>query len=153
MNIDLYLIFSGQWSVSRQLNGTLFFEGDALFVSTKNGPIKYTEKGTVTHPNGHVGLGQRTYYFLIEDSGFFFSAYFDDQCAQIFHSVKVERNNGEYVGQGNHKCLEDLYTSRYRFTSIHRWEWEHQVVGPKKNYLITSQYRRKEYTDKSKPPA
>ena len=133
--------FSGAWRASRKLNGEPFFSGNATFTAAGNNDlILYREEGFADHPGGFSALAFREYYFAISPGAF--RIYFDQEQRSLFNSVQLFSRDGCYVGSGLHYCGQDTYESEYSFHNKDLWVWNHKVSGPKKEYLLETEYRR-----------
>ncbi len=129
--------FSGQWALSRQveLAGGAWarFEGRAAFVPAGPGRLAYREEGLLSPPGAVAPLrAERSYLWCAE--GDEIAVFFDD--GRPFHRFCAARP------EASHWCDPDQYDVRYDFTLWPEWHSAWQVRGPRKEYRLTSQFRR-----------
>ena len=93
--------------------------------------LAYYEKGEVTAPNGSVMPAERRYFWQQPQTGLF-EVLFDDE--RYFHSFSATNPNAE------HLCGDDNYVVRYDFTAWPVWRSTWQVIGPRKDYTMVSEY-------------
>ncbi len=133
--------FAGRWTLTRKIiqrNGDVFtFSGEAEFSWLKGSEQKeksglaYYEKGEVTAPNESVMPAERRYFWQQPQTGLF-EVLFDDK--RYFHSFSATNPNAE------HLCGDDNYVVRYDFTTWPVWRSTWQVIGPRKDYTMVSEY-------------
>ena len=133
--------FAGRWTLTRKIiqrNGDVFtFSGEAEFsslegsVQKEKSGLAYYEKGEVTAPNESVMLAERRYFWQQPQTGLF-EVLFDDK--RYFHSFSATNPNAE------HLCGDDNYVVRYDFTAWPVWRSTWQVIGPRKDYTMVSEY-------------
>ena len=133
--------FAGRWRLTRKIiqrNGDVFtFSGEAEFsslegsVQKEKSGLAYYEKGEVTAPNESVMPAERRYFWQQPQTGLF-EVLFDDK--RYFHSFSATNPNAE------HLCGDDNYVVRYDFTTWPVWRSTWQVIGPRKDYTMVSEY-------------
>ena len=133
--------FAGRWTLTRKIiqrNGDVFtFSGEAEFsslegsVQKEKSGLAYYEKGEVTAPNESVMPAERRYFWQQPQTGLF-EVLFDDK--RYFHSFSATNPNAE------HLCGDDNYVVRYDFTAWPVWRSTWQVIGPRKDYTMVSEY-------------
>ncbi len=133
-------IFEGDWQIERISNGDPFFKGNGCFTPMNDDLLHYHEEGQVCYPNGFKTTSFRDYYFQLELGSF--SVYFDEACQNLFHTIRLEKSDGKFIGSAQHLCIKDLYDTSYVFNNQKSWEWQHKVKGPKKDYYLFSRYYR-----------
>ena len=139
--MEMEEIFSGTWKVSRTLNAKPFLEGDAVFRPVPGTDlVHYREEGSVHHPNGFSGSAFREYYFAMHPGGF--RIFFDREGRKEFNTVTLKPVGGCIQGNGTHECGRDIYRSQYLFEDGKSWQWINRVKGPKKDYVLHSEFRR-----------
>jgi hypothetical protein len=129
--------FCGRWSLARRIedlragqSGTL--HGEARFEPAPGG-LAYREEG-VLHLGGARFASSRSYLWL--ESGFnVIEVRFAD--GRFFHRFCSDEVRPAAV----HDCGDDQYRVRYDFRRWPRWRAEWRVVGPRKDYGISSEYR------------
>nr|POE46964.1 flavin-containing monooxygenase fmo gs-ox-like 3 [Quercus suber] len=164
----------GDWDISRRIvstaehfSGTL--TGTASFhprfpTTDANGQVfdleyMYVEAGTFRPASGFEMQASRRYVCRYTEADDRFSVWFvrpDDnlQADYLFHDLafsrKKETTSGEVVwlGMAEHLCVEDMYWTEYELPfhaiTLPRFRIKHTVQGPKKDYVMTTQYVRAE---------
>ncbi|WP_334020085.1 DUF6314 family protein [Alteromonas sp. S015] len=133
--------FVGRWTLSRKIiqrNGDVFtFSGEAEFswlegrLKGESSTLAYYEKGEVTAPTGSIILAERRYFWQQPQTGLF-EVLFDDK--RYFHTFSATKPNAE------HLCGDDNYVVRYNFSAWPVWRSTWQVIGPRKDYTMVSEY-------------
>ncbi|GAC24736.1 hypothetical protein GMES_2441 [Paraglaciecola mesophila KMM 241] len=128
--------FVGAWQLNRQIlqsSGEVFvFEGQADF-SWAESDLHYHESGVVTAPDGRTLQAERTYVWR-QQAGGKIEVLFDDN--RYFHTFSAAEPYAK------HLCGDDLYVVSYALEDGPRWESTWQVKGPRKDYKMTSLYKR-----------
>ena len=93
--------------------------------------LAYYEKGEVTAPNGSIMLAERRYFWQQPQTGLF-EVLFDDK--RYFHTFSATNPNAE------HLCGDDNYVVRYDLSAWPVWRSTWQVIGPRKDYTMISEY-------------
>ena len=125
--------FLGTWSLSRVIrhgdgaSGT--FEGSATIERDGAGAL-YSERGWLEMPGQGRFQAERRYRW--DDA---LRVYFED--GRFFHQIPVEG------GATGHWCDPDQYDVTYMFDDWPDWSSRWTVIGPRKNYVMTSRYSRK----------
>lgn len=123
--------FLGDWTLTRtilQSDGTEGrFEGRARWQATEEG-AEYYETGHLILPQGRFAAERRYRWTETLD------VFFED--GRFFHSVPAQG------GETGHWCDPDQYDVTYAFGAWPEWSCRWHVVGPRKNYTMTSVYRR-----------
>lgn len=148
---------------------TIFVDKDGKFQSAK-AEMVYTERGEFTMDsiaiNGMKFPFSRKYVWRLQDidstspevSVWFVKPGTED-IDYLFHKFSWQRSVEECRSRiidftGGHLCIEDFYSSQYTFhterstsqtsenadTELLQWEMMHEVRGPKKDQLITTQF-------------
>lgn len=140
--------FAGEWVLHRTIkdnlhgqNGTL--AGQTVFTRTDASHLIYDEEGTLTLQSGVSLAASRRYLWAFEDEAVAVS--FDE--GRPFHQFVP---SGHAAGT-DHPCGEDFYTVRYDFTDWPRWVAVWTVTGPRKDYVSTSVYLRRDTASAIKP--
>lgn len=131
--------FAGVWALSREISQsdgkTARFEGEALFTPGADG-LCYDEKGTLQIAGAAPMQAERRY--LWRASGERIAVFFAD--GRPFHSFGLTDTNADTTAA--HWCDPDDYRVRYDFTGWPVWRADWRVKGPRKDYRMTSLYRR-----------
>lgn len=124
--------FIGTWSITRRIvlagMPDAHFSGSGTWTADKAGAM-YHEAGKLQIAGQPAMHSERKYRWAHD-----LSVYFDD--GRFFHHVPSEGGDTE------HWCDPDQYHVRYHFEDWPVWRVEWQVQGPKKDYTMTSDYKR-----------
>ena len=126
--------FEGEWLVSRRIEDSLNgqdgrFEGVAVFEREDLG-LRYQERGMLTL-GGAAMQAERVY--LWRESGDGIDVFFDD--GRAFHRI-------DDSSEAAHWCDPDQYDVAYDFSTWPEWSSRWAVSGPRKNYVMISDYCR-----------
>ncbi|MDP5362201.1 MAG: DUF6314 family protein [Paracoccaceae bacterium] len=140
--------FAGEWVLERTIKDNLHGQdgtlvGQAVFKATDTSHLIYEENGTLTLQSGVSLAASRRY--LWEFAGEAVVVTFDD--GRPFHQFVP---SGHAAGT-DHPCGDDFYTVRYDFTAWPRWVAVWTVIGPRKDYVSTSVYLRRDTASAIKP--
>ncbi|WP_338548398.1 DUF6314 family protein [Roseovarius phycicola] len=128
--------FIGKWHITRQIahadGATAQFEGQARFVPSGK-ELRYDESGTLRLATGQSMHAERAYVWA-EGQDCTLEVYFDD--GRPFHHIAPGAERAQ------HWCDPDTYQVYYDFADWPIWSSRWQVNGPRKNYCMTSHYRR-----------
>ena len=126
----------GRWGLTREVrheDGRIDrLEGITDFL--RSGPrLIQDETGSLTVESQVLEARQR---YVWEDAGGQLNVHFAD--LRPFHTVMLNAPEPTAV----HLCPPDRYEVRYDFRSWPRWRATWTVEGPRKSYVMTSNYRR-----------
>ncbi len=125
----------GRWQVSRRIADRLGpearFAGEAEILPDGD-RWQYAERGTLTLAGQPGFAAHRVYKFAERDGGA--DVFFED--GRFFHAFDWE------AAEAEHLCGADLYRVRYDFGDWPDWSAVWTVAGPRKDYVMTSTYRR-----------
>lgn len=127
--------FTGLWRLERQIEDRRAgaqgaFTGQAQFTPDGAG-LRYTEEGTLSFPGMAPMQATRSYLWRVQSDEI--AVFFED--GRRFHVIGA-------AGQDRHWCDPDTYRVRYGFADWPVWTARWQVSGPRKDYTMTSTYRR-----------
>jgi hypothetical protein len=130
--------FVGNWSLRREIDDHLAgaqscFVGTAVF-SNSDGGVLLAEDGVLTMAGQRPMQATRRY--LWRQNGDAIAVSFDD--GRDFHTFRPN----EDAPLANHGCPPDFYRVTYDFSDWPNWRSTWQVTGPRKDYRLTSGYRR-----------
>ena len=124
--------FLGEWTLDRdifQADGTRGrFRGTAHWTPEGDGAL-YEERGLLELPGQGAFTAERRYRW---DAAL--NVFFED--GRFFHTVPSEG------GETDHWCDPDDYRVRYDFAAWPDWSCTWTVRGSRKDYWMTSRYRR-----------
>ena len=129
--------FQGLWRldrVIRQADGAeAVFAGSARFTPVAAG-LAYDEAGQLVL-SGQPPMQATRRYLWRAEGGRIAVDYAD---GKAFHDFDPQ------AAEARHFCDPDTYLVRYDFTGWPRWRAEWRVTGPRKDYLLISDYKREE---------
>lgn len=130
--------FTGEWHIRREIEDfmagqTVSFRGIARFVPDEDA-LRLTETGEMAIPGQPPLSATRSYVWRQEPDGL--SIWFAD--GRYFHRIVKER------AADDHWCDPDRYEVVYSFSDWPRWRSDWRVRGPRKDYRMTSHYRRRQ---------
>ena len=133
------LDFLGDWTLKRVINDrgaekSGHLTGLAVFKKADGG-LRYTESGTLSYDGAPPLVASRTYIWARAAEGGVLVRFED---GSEFHSFSLART----MPEAQHFCDPDMYYVTYDFGKWPKWQSEWRVVGPRKNYRMTSDYRR-----------
>jgi hypothetical protein len=134
----------GVWAFQRSIDSGASIVGTAVFIGRDNGRFDYAEHGQLTLANGDRLDAERRYIFKKGAEGF--TVLFAETPPRLFHCIALVRHGANLVGAATHLCAHDRYDSRYEFHPDGSFIVKHRVRGPRKRYVITTQYSREAAT-------
>lgn len=143
----IFDLLKGQWTIYRTMTAVTGAslgkcKGIVSFVSDKEKRILYyKEKGELQTFNKKFRFF-KNYIYKFNSNGTDLEVYFDETPLRFFHSIKWKKPQGGIIlGQGStHKCAQDIYQLSYQLLSEHLFFVNCKVSGPKKNYILHSQF-------------
>ena len=126
--------FEGEWQITRRIEDALSgqegqFAGAASFVRDGSG-LQYSEKGLLTL-GGASMEAERVYLWRALGAGI--EVLFDD--GRPFHRI-------DDSAEAAHWCDPDQYDVTYEFGRWPKWSSRWRVLGPRKDYVMVSNYSR-----------
>jgi len=132
---------AGLWTLERRIAGRGAMRGTARLAPLPKGWIEYREEGELRLATGERLDATRSYRFRALPDGF--AVFFDEAAPRLFHEIRpVLLPDGSLQGHARHLCAPDLYLSEYRFAPDGQFSVRHAVRGPRKDYTISTRYRR-----------
>ncbi|SDK89118.1 DUF6314 family protein [Aliiruegeria lutimaris] len=133
--------FLGLWWMERVIEDrrageTLRLSGRAELSAAGDGRLHYCETGQLDLADGQKLQAVRRYFWHAE--GGTIRVDFEDD--RYFHSF----DPAAVAPDAAHWCDPDQYDVRYDFARWPRWASVWQVLGPRKDYTMTTRYRRPE---------
>ncbi|KAM9970246.1 hypothetical protein ACTFIR_002094 [Dictyostelium discoideum] len=163
--LKVYQSFAGKWSFNRNIihqsvidvsqqftfstvdknnnnnnnnsNDISIVSGIASFKQLDNDQFsyQYQEDGILKQPdNTTFNISQRYIYRLKDD---IISVYFDEKPERLFQTLDF---NNSSLAKGHHLCGDDTYDAIYQLVSPKEFNLIYSVLGPKKNYKITTTF-------------
>lgn len=141
INNRIFKTLLDTWELSRSIEPHGSFLGHAVFFQVDDRTLSYQEMGEMTLSEGHVlDDVQKRYIYKLEDDAI--AVYFDDgpDKGKLFHRLKFDENG---FAEAHHDCPPDTYHTKMQIKSAEEFEIEHVVKGPRKDYKISSHYKKK----------
>lgn len=131
--------FAGRWEIARRIEDALAGEvlegrGTVDYRPAPDGGLIYDEEIALTLPGRPPLRGTRRY--LWRQAGADIAVSFED--GRAFHRIAL----GEDGAEDRHDCAPDLYRVAYDFSGWPTWSVRWQVVGPRKDYVSVTDFRR-----------
>ena len=136
--------FSGEWELTKEIQdytgqSSGKFSGAARFTNHDDHTALYHEGGTLELTTGQSMRAERRYRWLQESNGKV-AVLFED--GRPFHLVDLNESSPS----GHHFCDPDTYQVEYDFSDWPNWKSTWRVTGPRKDYIMHSEFRRKSDT-------
>ena len=138
--------FEGEWTIERAIEDVRAgrsgrFAGRAAFRPAAGGGLDYREEGTLLLDGAPAMAASRDYLWRDGGDGVIEVRFGD---GRFFHRFRPDAPSPADV----HLCDPDTYRVRYDFGRWPLWAAEWRVTGPRKDYAMTSVYRRPAATAK-----
>jgi hypothetical protein len=132
---------TGRWALERSIDGQGSMRGEASFEPASDDWVHYGEEGELRLENGQRFVATRRYRYRGLPAGF--AVFFSETPGRLFHQVSLVRgSDGELRGAARHRCARDLYVTDYLFAPDGQFCVRHRVRGPRKDFTISTRYRR-----------
>lgn len=128
--------FTGRWHLTRRITDAR--GPDAVFTGTAT--FTPDDHGLLLHEVGELRLqGQGAFHaarsYLWRPDGAGIAVFFAD--GRDFHRFDLRGA----VAKADHWCDPDTYKVQYDFAQWPLWQAEWRVIGPRKDYVMRSEYR------------
>jgi hypothetical protein len=130
---ELFEYLKGTWKITKTLGDLGIASGEAKIIPNQEGYLHYREDVLITINNSEV-KGYKEYLYSMKDD--VLSKHFTD--LNLFYHL----NLGQYSATGHHQCSEDHYDASYAFLADNSFTLEYKVHGPKKDYIISTEFVR-----------
>lgn len=135
---DLADYLTGRWQLDREIVGDAgemigTFTGSAT-VAPQDDVLVFHEEGTLAFGT-HSGPAERTLHYRVTGAG---RAAVHFTHGGFFHGVDLRDGSCST----NHPCRDDLYSGEYLVLGPDEWRLTWTVVGPAKDHVIRSDFRR-----------
>ena len=130
----------GAWTYDREFDNGNSGIGSVNFIENKFYGLEYSELGTLKLVNGTVLTAKRKYYFNTTENNL--EIYFFETPKILFQGIELKIKGENIIGKATHRCGDDFYDSEYIFKTNSTFKIKHKVVGPKKNYVSKTNYRK-----------
>jgi hypothetical protein len=132
----VFRLLEGGWDFSRRIPAYGRMIGAASFTRTDETRFLYRENGLLKLEDGPVFESFRNYIYEFSQGRI--TVFFED--GRFFHTLDFE---SESRARGIHECGFDLYRGYYEFGDQDRFRLEWAVTGPKKDYTICTDFKRR----------
>lgn len=132
-------VYEGAWSFHRQSTDGTVMLGQAT-IGSEHDHYLYEESGELTLPTSQRLLFNRTYYWVGDGAALLI--YFDRSRSNLFLTLRPVFDGTNYVGSALHQCGDDTYDAEFTFDGGQAFRTMYSVSGPRKDYILTSEYRR-----------
>jgi hypothetical protein len=129
----------GDWQVDRVVPGMAGMRGSARVVLLHGDTALYSERVSIQLQTGERVEGARKYLYCRTDAGL--DVLFEDT-GRLYQSLQFRREGSFLLAEATHDCGMDRYASEYRIHGQDNYTVRHVVRGPRKDYEITTTYRR-----------
>ena len=138
----------GSWRLQRELGQAGTMEGIAHFRAWAPGVWHYEEQGRADWGGSQRTSVYRAYAYLYDAKAGTMAVHFwqDPQGpAGLLHVLQFRKRLSDsdvLVAAGRHQCGEDTYKACYRFFTADRFQLTYGVQGPRKDYVLQTQFER-----------
>ncbi|SDJ37455.1 hypothetical protein SAMN05216338_104767 [Bradyrhizobium sp. Rc2d] len=133
---DVFMRLEGSWQLHRCCADQMVMAGTAVFSAGLDGSLTYLERGRLRLDDRREYDAERKYVYTARPRGF--AVFFAETRQGLFHEVELKASNAGLSGRAVHLCAADFYESTYEFLTDGRMIVRHNVLGPKKNYCLTT---------------
>ncbi|NYF81156.1 DUF6314 family protein [Granulicella arctica] len=131
----------GEWSFVREIPGQASMTGRATVSPMDMSTALYEEWAEVRLAGGEILHGEQRYLYRKREAGL--AVLFAETLA-LFHELEFHVEvDGCLRAVARHACSDDVYMSEYRIGEDESFAVRHEVRGPRKDYVIHTQYRRR----------
>jgi hypothetical protein len=139
---DIFDWLQGTWAFTREVSGYASVEGEARIVPIADGEARYEETALVTLKQGGTLRATQCYlHRRLPQPASGIEVRFCDT-GELFERLEFQRlADGVLEARARFVCAEDTYVSVFAVRG-ERLHVEHGVKGPRKDYHVTTVYRR-----------
>jgi hypothetical protein len=134
---------TGSWVLSRTIPHYGAMVGKAIFspIPSEKQLLYYRESGIMTTEDTKTAYEFFKDYLYAHPTGSEIIIYFNETPKRVYHRLNLNQNA---QCKADHQCNLDSYHGWYDFKNITlgRFQIVQQVKGPKKDYIITTQFSR-----------
>jgi hypothetical protein len=129
----------GHWNFDREISGQGSMSGTASFTLITPDRAAYQESGELKLQTGQALHAEQQYLYERTATGFAINFI---PSGKVFLDLSFEQGIEGWHAAAHHDCAPDTYNSEYRFEQ-EIFHIRHFVTGPRKNYTIQTNYRRR----------
>lgn len=137
---DYFSSLGGEWILTRSVSSGETLEGALEFISIDQSAFRVVEVGELRISDGNLISATRQWIWKFSDDGL--QIFFDEEPLRLYHQLRPTESGGTWTAEGYHDCAPDIYSGEYRF-SLNKITIRQDVMGPRKDYQIISNYSRK----------
>jgi len=128
--------YIGTWNLSRTISDGTQVTGRAVFARAGEAALNYHEDVRAILPTGKSIEGAQKY--TVQITGEHLEMYFCNgvNAGKLFQRFLVSAAESSSV----HQCVKDTYRSTWMWIAADHFRLVHDVKGPAKNYLMTTDY-------------
>jgi len=148
-SLKAFNLMKGSWNMYRTITSPKFQPmtgaGKAVFeqFQENKNALLYKEELILQLSSESINAKREYIFRLIEDD---VSVYFNENPERFFYTLKfAPKTPSERVfdqAGGEHLCGNDNYKASYNFFDNDNFELIYKVVGPQKDYIMTTKYSR-----------
>ena len=148
----------GSWSFTRSLPAYGQMTGEAQFTEIcDNGPLYklvYEERGLLATSLNKTHQMFQAYGYCYSPLRDKIAVYFihDGEWDKLFYELVFQEQKNFWIAYAQHACKEDMYYARYHLMNEDKFSIQYQVVGPTKNYSLSTLFQRKIEETECQPP-
>jgi hypothetical protein len=140
---DIFDRLQGEWTFIREVPGKATMTGRARIAPTGQAYARYDETARVRLADGNTLTGSQSYrYRRLPPPANGFDVLFAET-GELFERLDFRSApDGSLRADAVHDCPPDHYVSHFTLDAEDHLAVEHTVTGPKKNYVVRTEYRR-----------
>jgi len=141
-------LMRGNWNLYRTITSPKFHPmtaaGKSIFQKySDQNSLLYKEELVLNLPSESIHASKEYIFRLIDND---VSVFFNETPERFFYTLKfASKIKSDQVfdqAGGEHLCGNDNYSASYNFFDNDNFELIYKVVGPKKDYTMTTKYKR-----------
>lgn len=142
---QFYQYLLGQWCFYREIAPHGHAQGIAEFLpmTNKENYLYYQEQGQFFPNNQQHFRMQRDYIYVCEEN--IIDIYHARSGTQGDFFLKLVFESNTPAAMATHLCVKDLYQAKFSLINTQTFQIDYHVEGPKKNYLIHTEYLKMKY--------
>jgi hypothetical protein len=136
---EIFDFFVGSWDIKRVCHNGLIAQGVANFKLIDVDNILYQEELAIKYNNvSCINKAYKEYlYCYHRHNNVLYKTFID---SRHFYDLDFDRNKS--IATGFHLCNQDYYKATYQIFSLNHFMLNYEVVGPRKAYIINTNFMR-----------
>ncbi|MBS0350149.1 MAG: hypothetical protein JSR33_02995 [Proteobacteria bacterium] len=135
--------FKGVWKFERFISNEGSVKGQATFAEIKPNVLKYSETGVWIMADKNMEISRQYQYHYNPETDKII-VFFDENPPRLFYELNVAFAEAKTsvctIATGEHLCNKDTYKATYKFISSNQFTLFYQVNGPRKQYVIQTNF-------------